>query len=45
MGSEEGEIASTGGAFKDPDCKRKQRYRQELEEDGSEHEKGIQSKE
>lgn len=45
MCSEEVEIASTGDAFKNLDCKKKQQYTPEGEEDRSEHEKGISSKE
>lgn len=35
MGSEKVEIVSTGNAFKKPNCKRKQKYGQEHEEDNS----------
>lgn len=45
MGSEKVEIASSGNAVKNLDCKRKQQYRQECEEDRSEHGKGISAKE
>ena len=45
MGSEEVEVARTGSASKDLDCRRKQQYRREHEEDKSEHEKDVRSKE
>lgn len=38
-------MASTVDAFKNVDCKKKQQYTPEDEEDRSEHEKGISSKE
>lgn len=45
MGLQEVEVARTGSASKDLDCRRKQQYRREHEEDKSEHEKDVRSKE